>query len=251
MAAFWLFLSLGPTWAQATGKNQAGQCPILVAPSEVQIHAEGPGVMTVNGKAARVYPLAFTLKNLGLPANGNYSAVGNVALVGEGFGQLLPHILESNDAVLAIDLWYGESDFSDTNEMSRNMRAYIGEFAPWLVPGSAMKLPLQDQSQQLVLSHMLLLNLGSYENQFHALNEAARVLAPGGKAVFAYHGQGVATNSLKEALEAEWGENLRVSREVFASRLDFSDSHDIAPDRVADDAVDMTVHRLTIERIAP
>ena len=251
LAVIALIFSSGLLQAETPGKNVASECPNLVGAGEFQVLPSGPGAVDVNGKTARVYPLEFTLKNLGLPQNGDYSGVGNIALVGEGFGLLLPHILQTNDAVIAIDLWYGETGFLSNNEMSLNMMRYIENYGPYLAPGSATNLPLKDQSQKLVLSHMLLLNLGNFESQYYAVNEATRVLAPGGKAVFAYHGQGVPTNALKSALEAEWGSKVKVSSRVFASRLDFSESADVAPDRVQDEPVHMTVHQLVIERLEP
>lgn len=251
LAIIALIFSSGLLQAETAGKNMASECPNLVSSEEFQLLPSGPGAVDVNGKTARVYPLEFTLRNLGLPPNGDYSGVGNIALVGEGFGRLLPHILNTNDAVIAIDLWYGETSFLANNEMSLNMMRYIESYGPFLAPGSATNLPLKDQSQMLVLSHMLLLNLGDFENQFYAVNEATRVLAPGGKAIFAYHGQGVSTSGLKSALESEWGSKVKVSSKVFASRLDFSESADVAPDRAQDDPVHMTVHQLIIERLEP
>lgn len=235
------------SWAATPPKNVASLCPNLLKSTDYFM-ADSPGSPTVeiNGAVARSYPLNFILKNLDIKPTLSFESSGNILLIGEGFSPLLPHILQSNDSTIAVDLWYAEEQFAGNNPMGQNMREYIGKHRAHLVPGSALQLPVVDQSQNLVLMNMLLHNLNSFEEQVTAINEVTRVLAKGGRAILAYHGLGVSNSALKQALEAEWGDIISVHVEVLASELDFQQDPRLAPDRFDDEPVSMTIHRLTI-----
>lgn len=107
----------------------------------------------------------------------------SVLLVGEGYSDLLPHLLKHEVRnVRAIDPVYEliEYGFERVHRLTE-FRDYLLHYEPYLIPMTTPHWPIGDASQDTVLSHLVVNNLNDAELDLHIL-EAARVLKPGGTA---------------------------------------------------------------------
>lgn len=142
------------------------------------------GAVIVNGVPARVYPLKYVLNNLGLSGTKLTGMFGKkVLLQGEGFGELLPALVELGADVKAIDLWYDRKDFPDS-WMGQKMSSYVQTNRTYLVSGSAQEMPFEDESFDIVISHQLINNFDKLKPMARIIAESFRVLKFGG---VAYH----------------------------------------------------------------
>lgn len=171
---------------------------------------QDPDLIFVNGTkvtGARQYPLDVVLGNLELTADDLTRAVGFAGLlVGEGFSPLLGTLVGGEfSPIRAVDLWYGDSGFPDTQD-GRSMSQFIALYGPYLVRGNALELPIADASRDFVWSHLLVNNLDDDRTEAtgerrRATMEMVRVLKPAGEArVFGYP-DNVETRSIRAELE--------------------------------------------------
>jgi SAM-dependent methyltransferase len=141
-----------------------------------------------------------------------------VLLVGEGFGELLPALLEAGAKPRAVDPLYALRDVNDrlirmhllkdspnAKLILLNLRGYLQEYDEYLRPAIAQRLPFKDESFDFVISHLLISNLFSphligdhtYQSEYpaiissviSAILESGRVLRPGGEALHVIAGR--------------------------------------------------------------
>jgi arsenite methyltransferase len=92
----------------------------------------------------------------------------------------------TNGQAVGIDLWRTEDQADNSPEAAQaNARAEGVAERVRVDTGDACKLPYQDESFDLVLSHWAIHNLDHASDQQRALNEMLRVLRPGGVLVIA------------------------------------------------------------------
>ncbi|MCB0389926.1 MAG: methyltransferase domain-containing protein [Bdellovibrionales bacterium] len=140
---------------------------------------------------ARVYKLEFILENLGIDkATSEDLFTGKkVYLIAEGYSPLLPFLLFNGADVIAADIWYHLAIPESLNQQA--MQKFVESYRHRLQLASALHIPQMDNSQDFVFSHMLLNNFLNkdmkvrHEYISRVLEEAIRILKPGGKAIFA------------------------------------------------------------------
>lgn len=130
----------------------------------------------------------------------------SVLLVGEGYSDLLPHLLDRGVRnVRAIDPVYelAENRFRSLGQTlipEREFWDYLDTYGPYLSPMSQGRWPIEAGSQDVVFSHLVISNLDGYARAKH-LHEALRVLKPGGEAyIFGFSTKAV---KLIEALKRQ------------------------------------------------
>jgi SAM-dependent methyltransferase len=151
-----------------------------------------------------------------------------ILLIGEGFGELLPALIEIGAEVVAVDPIYALRDIPEENfDQDRlkglprarailgNIRDYIQEHRTLLRPALAQKLPFKDKTFDYAISHFLVSNLfaphfvgprQNFENQkemiyrsvISTLMESARVVKIGGQALHVLTGNNARDSILGE-----------------------------------------------------
>lgn len=186
--------------------------------SEFQVRENGAIIFNVKagGARAQVYPLDFTLRNLGLTEQDLPLLGPNVVLVGEGYGRLFP-VLHGISllSVRAYDPIYGIRPIPQ-GHMGELLQQFLHAHASTnrLISASADQLPEKSNSVDTVIGHMLLNNFTDADDRWmqqgwKTVIESVRVLRRGGKAIF---GQGSADDMelLMSIVQAEmariWGE---------------------------------------------
>ena len=154
---------------------------------------DGSSRPTVLGTTSRIpitgvdrYPTDKILSALGIDRSA-VKALANkhpypIASIGEGYSNLVPTMLSWGVDAIGIDLWYDSPISKEIDAPTRKkMLDYIAVNRKHLISGSALALPLPDNSTGLVLSHMVFPHLSKPE-QFKSILEIIRVLRPGGEA---------------------------------------------------------------------
>lgn len=160
--------------------------------------------VTVPGQDAPVslitYKLEFILSNLGLKRSQlrETFAGKKVLLVGEGFGELLPALLDAGADVQAVDPLYafvGHSDFSlegvdpSNVTMLEHIRSFLYRYNSLLHAGVADQLPFADDTFDFHITHLVYNNFitasGNVDTLaiLEAVHESIRVLKKGGQSL--------------------------------------------------------------------
>lgn len=225
------------------------------------------------GGSARVYPLSFTLENLGLTEAKVASTKGKVLLLGEGYGTLLPLFLETSTAeVIAVDPIYALNPMPE-GFMGEALVDYIAEYSSHLESSSSDRLSAKSNSINFIYSHMLVNNLvdvkldskgepeidkkGNTVYDFSkiavgTIREAIRVLKPNGRAVFA----GMMTKEESEQLmdlvmsDGNSPEEKSYSFEIesFQNTVDYKSFGSLAPDQQDAEPFTETFSRVIIKK---
>ena len=151
-------------------------------PVRIELAPDGYNVL-VNGYLVTGpwdYPSTLVRHNLGLPTTDDRGPLrGRVLSVGEGYGDLLPWMLQRGLDARAIDTWY-HSERYPRSYPARQMRQYSQAHGDRLVRGDGTRMPIADASVEHVLSHKMV--NGMDEASVRAfLRETVRVLVPGGE----------------------------------------------------------------------
>ena len=141
------------------------------------------GGITVTGEPQ--YDRNFTRKNLGLNVpiiNSWKKERKKILLLGEGYGSLLPLMIESGIEAKALDLWYGakEEDIPWQTQQYDDIISYLEKYKPYLIAGSALELPESVERPNIILSHQLVNNINPQE-KFRVIDECLRVIADKGE----------------------------------------------------------------------
>jgi SAM-dependent methyltransferase len=134
------------------------------------------------------HPLDLVMKDLSLSDEWLRVHAGQtVVSLGEGTSGLVPHLLNRGLDAYGIDIWYDAvSKISDLAPMFPHsigkLYQYSSHHTTRLIEGSASDIPLKDNSVDVIVSHMLINNLGSSFQKNRMLAEIVRVLKPGGEA---------------------------------------------------------------------
>ncbi len=140
---------------------------LRTASRELVVHMEttAEGAIKINGAPARVYPLPMVLKNFRMTKADLEKFKGKkVLLLGEGFGQLLPALVEVGADVKAVDLMYSlDRTLIPDTWMGRLIRRFLDRYQDRLIPATAQNLPIADAEYDFVMSHMLINNFVSIE----------------------------------------------------------------------------------------
>ncbi|MGZ3722686.1 MAG: class I SAM-dependent methyltransferase [Bdellovibrionales bacterium] len=192
--------------ASAAGVDTEVACArLLDSDVNVRLFANGRTLSITAGSdpdmGLVVYTLDYVLKNLGLAKDelADTFAGKDVLLVGEGFGKLLPALLNVGARVTSVDPLYA-IDFSQVKRerlsrseqvMLGSIAKYMNEFGPHLKAGLAQKLPFPDASFDIYLTHMVWNNFNNSDRSYKqveilaAIDESLRVVRPGGEIVSA------------------------------------------------------------------
>ncbi|MBL7714275.1 MAG: methyltransferase domain-containing protein [Bdellovibrionales bacterium] len=162
------------------------------------------------------YPLDLVLADLSLSDSQVKKLKGKTVLsVAEGFSGLLPHLGRHGADAWGLDLWYS-ADSIPENETGKRMKKFIAENEGQLIAGNALDMPVLDHSVDLLVSHQLVNNL-LMEKSMTFLEEAFRVLAPGGEArVFGFDSLDIET--VKARLLARFGSDIEVSSQSISKQ---------------------------------
>lgn len=251
-------------------------CEKAVLPTDFFSVEEANGVIRFsldggrNSSRARVYPLDYVLRNLGLTEAYIRNFTGRVLLAGEGYGKLLPEFLQSPRAVVtAVDPIYALNPIPP-GFMGEGLRDYVQRFAQYLNPASADRLPFETRSVDLYIAHFLVNNFGNTtvmnvpgvgQQEFfeflpivtNMVTESIRVLRPGGRAIFAGFVLSEDFENLMEDVEERYaGRPLDyriVEIATFDRVTDYATFGSLAPDFRHLRNEEETISRLVIERI--
>ena len=176
----------------------------------IQLPSYGSGVFALN-----TYSLKMTLEGLRITRDEFRSTFAGkkVLLIGEGFGELLPALLDIGAQPVAVDPVYTLEEVPDEDwklnavadrpniqPVVSRLRAYLEKYDEYLIPAVAQNLPFPDASFDFSISHMLLTNLihpvhakieddpvSAVIRRFQStIMESARVLKPGGQALHVF-----------------------------------------------------------------
>jgi SAM-dependent methyltransferase len=170
--------------------------------------------------AGNTHSLNMVLKGLRMSADQFRTkfAGKKVLLVGEGFGELLPALIDAGAKPLAVDPLYALRGMNDrlfrmsslkdspnARLVLLNFRDYLNEYDDYLWPALAQQLPFKEESFDFVISHLLISNLFSpnfidgqtYRSQYRtiifsvitSILESGRVLKRGGEALHVIAGK--------------------------------------------------------------
>lgn len=186
---FMVVLSMYSSWAVAdtAPATTCGRDVIVPKrPVQAQVATNAAGTMLMNGVPTRVYPLRLALEHFHIVEADLEQIRGKSVLVlGEGFGELLPALLNVGAHAVAVDLLYGvKTEALPESWMNERILGFREQYGSHLVAGSALNLPFASGRFDFVLSHMLLNNFVNDQNAESALRiseEALRVLKPGGE----------------------------------------------------------------------
>jgi SAM-dependent methyltransferase len=167
--------------AQAVGRK----CVNLFA-GQVDIVFAEPG-LEVNRMPAIHYDLDLTLANLQLTRADLRAMEGKILLLGDGFSDLLPTLVEMGKDVRSLDVVYRLSGIPGGYWYSQKYRDYLSRNRSRLIASPVAALAVPDNSQNHILSHMLISSLWINDDLSQIFGQAIRALAPGGIAVFAWY----------------------------------------------------------------
>lgn len=111
----------------------------------------------------------------------------SVLTVGEGISELLPTLIEIQIPTQALDIWYhSKIPYIETAPYTQHqglkaMAEFQKKYSPYLIRGSALDMPLENETKDFILSHLLANNLHIGE-QLRFFSETVRVLKVGGQA---------------------------------------------------------------------
>lgn len=146
-----------------------------------EIFAEIDGVLVTGASAKETLEnLSLTKKDIEMMQNTS----SRVVSIGEGTGKLLPELLRRGIHIKALDLWYHSPELEGMRYSSwaaQEMADYQNKYTNYLIRGSALNIPLDGQSIDVVLSQRLANNLHISE-QLQFINETIRILSVGGQA---------------------------------------------------------------------
>lgn len=215
---------------------------VLASPYSLAIRLPGyyDGVI-----AGNTHSLAMVLKGLRMNADQFRAkfAGKKVLLVGEGFGELLPALIDAGAKPLAVDPLYALRSMNDRSfRMSSlkdspnarlvllNLRDYLSEYDDYLWPALAQQLPFKEESFDFVISHLLISNLFSphfidgqtYRSEYRAIIfsvitsilESGRVLKRGGEALHVIAGKNTRPQFLGDngILSPAYIENQKIAK---------------------------------------
>lgn len=182
VTALTLSIALVSTTYSASDATKAPSCRQIL--SDVEIESYNQEFILANGVAVTgdfLYPLHLVLSNLNL----DFVTIRNlrgkrVLSLAEGVSALLPFLLQQEVNSRGLDLWYSSTSNLPLNYTGRLMRQYVRTYGNYLIPGDARNIPLENESVDLIVSHMLVNNV-DFEAQKNILKEAMRVVKKGGE----------------------------------------------------------------------
>ena len=133
------------------------------------------------------YTYEETLSSLALDAKTIQSYKGKTVLsLGEGYGELLPNLKKQGVNIYGVDTWYNarlfDKDLVEQSKSYDDFTSYITKNKGSLIAGNAKDLPIANNTVDIILSNKLLNNV--YRSEGAIIDEALRVLKPGGEARF-------------------------------------------------------------------
>jgi len=164
------------------------------------------------------YTLDFILNNLGIEKSDlpKTFAGKKVLLVGEGFGELLPALIEAGAAVVAVDPLYafvGQKDFStagvdsSNQTMLKHIQSFFDRYSAWLKAGVADRLPFENDTFDFHITHLVYNNFLTPKGDtdtlaiLKAVHESIRTLARGGQSISVLNGNLTMLNRIADDLE--------------------------------------------------
>lgn len=106
----------------------------------------------------------------------------SVLSIGEGISDLVPTLIENNINATGLDTWYHTSNLKgDVNPGALRMEKYQTLYARHLLRGSALSIPLKDESVDIVLAHKVV-NYYHFAEQLEIVSQSIRVLTVSGEA---------------------------------------------------------------------
>ncbi len=156
---------------------------VLEEKGEMTFSMNAASEVLVTGGTA--YPLDVIKGNLGLTESDVVIFRGRrVVSVGEGYNELLPHLLAKGVAAYGMDTWYNEKNFPN-NKTGARMRDFARKHRKNLIAASCLDIPNKYHGKfELVLLHQLLGNLTRAE-QASCVVQSMKLLQPEGEAIFA------------------------------------------------------------------
>lgn len=154
--------------------------------SPQSVHAEiTSGAVEVNGVKVTGQPM-YEIKrklNLDLATLKQLKNQGaKVLSLGEGFSGLLPTLVDFGISVKGLDIWYHSKQLNKfTNRIAIEMAEFQKMYAAYLIRGSALDIPLKNESMNFIVSHGLAENLHIAE-VLKMISEGIRVLSVNGEA---------------------------------------------------------------------
>ncbi len=132
----------------------------------------------------------------------------HIVSIGEGTDSMASVLAKSFPNTRAIDIWYGNQ------KLPKDLADFVSKNQKILIPGDVTKLPLPNDSQDLVLAHQLFNNLKRMDTKMDGFSEIIRVLKRGGEARINFRG-GVKPEIIEE-LKSNFGTktNLLIDDEV-------------------------------------
>lgn len=141
----------------------------------------GEDFVLANGVAVTgefIYSLEMVLHNLDLKSIDSLKGKSVLSLA-EGVSGLLPHLIQNGIAARGLDLWYHSSELPN-NYSGQLMSSHIEKWGDYLINGDATKIPLESESVDFVISHMLVNNV-DLDTQKRIVSDSVRVLKKGGQ----------------------------------------------------------------------
>jgi hypothetical protein len=126
--------------------------------------------------------------------------------IGEGFGPLVPGLAARGHIIRGLDSWYHSDDIpAEAGALGSSMYWFNLVNRPYLIAGSALRLPVAARSLDVVLARRLLNNLTRQENR-RALDEMIRVLRVGGEARI--YGTRLSAGQVRRYLKRRFGKQV-------------------------------------------
>lgn len=135
-----------------------------------------------------------------------------IASIGEGFGPLVPGMTREGLSIVGVDLWYHHPRVLEGGEgVLKQMQLFNQLYGDNLVAGTCMALPLENESQDLVISRRLLSNL-TYKENLLAVDEMVRVTKRGGE--IRIFGLDLLPDELRMHLDKKYRGSVEIEQEV-------------------------------------
>jgi SAM-dependent methyltransferase len=231
-------------------------------------HAQENGKIAFGaaGGNGRSYPKDYTLEDFDLTERQIASMEGEVVLLGEGYGSLLPLFLGAPKVhVVAVDPIYALQPLP-SGFMGEGLKQFISQYSSHLNAASSDCLPMSDSSVDLIFSHMLINNLLDVKKDekgedvlefsqaaIDTIRESIRILKPGGKAVFVGYLDENDVRHLLEMVAANYhspvAPRYHIDSKTFERTTDYRTFGTLAPDLQDRMPKKDMVSRLTIEKI--
>lgn len=128
------------------------------------------------------YPLATVQYGLNLieePLKPNQVVLD----VAAGFSPLAEYLRSQGHNASSVDIWYSNPKFPET-EAGRLMKQFVERNRQHLITSQAQNLPFENDSVDVVLSHLLVNNIEDDQLVVYMVKEAYRVIRPGGELRF-------------------------------------------------------------------